>query len=228
VPYNYRSVPIGVDAVNGAPVYHPYSIANAWNQCNGEQNRTITPAPVSILPGNLGPTDSPQTIEVPHPFFVARPYAMSTGGSPIEPRANAGLNSSPDFEWINTAYNNTASPSPAVIMQAHKVPAQQYLYRAQIVGAVEYKRMRGNTDPTHGGQWSPAPSHEQPNRSDVVLIDDRRASEAGVGPAPQAQIGHAPMLSIDSAFGVRTKKPKHRPPALDLSTLSNIKPAEKW
>jgi len=229
VPYNYRSGPVGVDAINGAPAYHPYSTTNAWNQRNVEQSRTIAPAPVSS--GNLGPSDSPQTVEVPprRPFFVARPYAMSTGGSSIEQSANAGSNPSSDFEWINTAYKNAASPSPAVIMQVHKVPAQLVLYGAQAAGAEEHRRTRSNTDPTRGGQWFSTPSNEQPNRPNIVLVDDRRPSEGGIGLTPQTPFrkGHTPALSTDSALGVRSKKPKHRPPPLDLSRLSNIKQAER-
>lgn len=227
MPYSYRSGPIGVDAVNGAPVYHPYGHANAWNQRYIEQSRTITPAPVST--GNLGPTDSTQTLEIPprRPFFVARPYAMSTGESSVEPSANAESNPSSGFEWINSAYKNTATPSPAVIMQVHKVPAQQSLYGAQVAGAEECKRTRSNTDPTRGGQWFSAPSREQPDRSSIVLVNDRRPSEPGVGLAPQARVGHTLTLSTDSVFGVRNKKPKHRPPPLDLSRLSNIKQAER-
>lgn len=225
MPYNHRNGPIGVDAINGTPVYHPYSITNAWNQRSADQNRTITPAPVST--GNLGPTGSPQTIEVPpHRRFVAAwPYAASTGGSSIEPSANAGSNSSTSFEWINTAYKNTASPSPAVIMQAHKVPTQQSLYGVHISGAEEHRRTRSNSHPTR--QWLSAASREQANGSSVVLVDDRRPSEAGAGLNPQVRMGYTPTLSTDSAFGVRTKKLKHRPPPLDLSKLSNIKQAEK-
>jgi len=218
VPYNYRRGPIGVDAINGTPVYHPYGTVNSWNQRYPEQSRTITPAPVST--GNLGPTSSPQ-------FFVTRPSALSSEGLSTEPSANAGSNPSSGFEWINTAYKNTAPPSPAVIMQAHRVPAQQSLYGAHIAGAEEYRRTRSNTDPTGGGQWFSAPSREQPNRSNIVLVDDRRPSETGVGQTPQARVGHTPTFSADSAFRMRTKKPKHRPPPLDLSRLSNIKQAER-
>jgi hypothetical protein len=232
MPYSYRGGPVGVSAINGAPVYHPYGTTNAWNQRNANQSRTMNPTPVSTR--NLGPTGSPQTIEVPprRPFIVVRPYAMSTGGSSIEHSANAGSNPSSGLEWINTAYKNTASPSPAapspaVIMQAHKIPAQQSLYGAHVASTEEYRRTRSNTDPTRDGQWFSAPSREQPNQSRIILVDDRRPSEAGVGLSPQALIGHAPTLSMDSAFRVGTKKPKHRPPPLDLSRLSNIKQAER-
>ena len=219
MPYSYRSSPVGVDAINGAPVYHPYSTTNTWNQRNAEQSRITTPAPMST--GKLGPTDSPQT------FIVARSHALSTGGSSIQPGANARSNPSSGLDWINTAYKNTASPSPAVIMQAHRVPAQQSLYGARVAGTEEYRRTRSNTDPTREGQWFPAPSREQPTQSNIILVDDRRPSEAGVGQWPQAPMGHAPTRSTDFAFGVGTKKPKRRPPPLDLSRLSNIKQAER-
>jgi len=224
MPYSYRSGPIGVDAINGAPVYHPYGTATAWNQRYIGQSRIITPTPVST--GDLGPTDSTQTIDVPprRPFFVARPYAMSAEESSIEP-TNPGSNPSSGFDWVN-AYRNTATPSPAVIMHAHKVPAQQSLYGAHVAGAEEYRRTRSHTDPTRGGQWF-SPSREQPDRSSIALVDDRRPSEPGVGLTSQARVGHTHTLSTDSAFGVGTKKPKHRPPPLDLSRLSNIKQAER-
>lgn len=227
MPYSYRNGPIGVDAINGTPVYHPYGTANARNQRYTEQGRTITPAPVST--GDLGPADSGQTLEVlpRRPFFVAQPYAMSTEESPIERSANGGSNPSSGFDWINTAYKNTATPSPAVIMQAHKVPAQQSLYGARAAGAEEYRRTRSNTDPTRGGEWFSTPSREQLDRSSIVLVDDRRPSESGVRLTPQARVGHTLTLSTDSAFGVGTKRPKHRPPPLDLSRLSNIKQADR-
>jgi len=223
MPYNQRSGPIGVGAINGAPVYHPYGTTNAWDQRNAGQSRTVTPAPVSTR--YFGPTDTPQAIEVPprRPFIVALPHTMSTGGSSIL-SADAGSNPSSGFEWINTTYKNTATPSPAVIMQAHK---QQPLYGAHIEGTEGHRRTRSNTDPTREGQWSSAPSRERPNQSSIILVNDRRPSEAGVGLSPQVSMGHARMLSTDSAFGVGTKKPKHRPPPLDLSRLSNIKQAEK-
>jgi predicted secreted protein len=223
IPFQYRNGPIGVDAINGAPVYHPYGITNTWNQRNGEQSRLVTPIPASI--GNFGPTGSPQTVEVPprQPFFVAPSYAMSTGGSSVEFN---GSNPSSGFEWISTAYKNTASLSPAIIMQAHKVPAQQALYGPHAAGTDGHRRTRSNTDPTRG-QWFP--SHGKTNQSNVVLVDDRRPSEGGVGQTLQLpfRMGHAPALSTDSALGVGIKKPKHRPPPLDLSRLSNVKQAEK-
>lgn len=226
IPYQYRNGPIGVDAINGAPVYHPYSTTNTWNQRNVEQSGLVTPAPA--LTGNLGPTGSPQTVEVPprRPFFVAPSYGMSTGGSSIESNANAGSNPSSGFEWISTAYKNTASPSPAIIMQVHKVPAQQALYGPHGAGTDGHRRTRSNTDPTRG-QWFP--SRGETNQSNVVLVDDRRPSEGGVGQTLQSpfRMGHATALSTDSAFGVGAKKPKHRPPPLDLSRLSNVKQAER-
>ena len=203
MPYNYRGGPIGVDAINGAPVYRPYSTTNTWNQRSADQNRTMTPAPVSTR--NFGFTD------------------MSTGGSPI-PSANIGSNPGSGLGWVNKC---TASPSPAVIMQAHKVPMQQSLYGAQIAGTLEYRRTRSNTDPTREGQWFSTLSRSQPNPSSIILVDDRRPSETGVGQSPQASMGHGPNRSTDSAFGVGTKRPKHRPPPLDLSRLSNIKQAER-
>ena len=206
MPYNYRGGPIGVDAINGAPVYRPYSTTNAWNQRRADQSRTMTPAPVSTR--NFGFTD------------------MSTGGSPI-PSANIGSNPGSSLGWINTTYKHTASPSPAVIMQAHKVPVQQSMYGAHMAGTGEYRRTRSNTDPTREGQWFSTLSRSQPNQSSIILVDDRRPSEAGVGLSPQVSMGHAPNLSTDSAIGLRTKKPKHRPPPLDLSRLSNIKQAER-
>jgi len=220
MPHNYRSGPIGVDAINGAPVYHPYSTTNAWNQRNTGQGRTITPIPASI--GSLGSPDYPQTVEVPprRAFFAPRSYALSAGGSSVEPSANAGSNPSSGFEWINTAYKNTASPSPAVIMQVHKVPPQQSLYVAHATGAEEHRRTRSNTDPTHE-QWFSAPSRKQPDRSSVALVEYRRPSEPGTS------LTHAPTLSTDSAFRTGSKKPKYRPPPLDLSRLSNITQAEK-
>ena len=226
MPFSYRSGPVGVDAINGAPVYRPYSTANAWNQRSADQSRTMTPAPVSTR--TFGSTDSPQSIEVPprRPYIVARPHEMSAGGSSI-PSANVGSNPSSGFEWINATYKSTASPSPAVIMRAHKVPAQPSLYGAQIAGTEEYRRTRSNTDPTREGQWFSTPSRSQPNQSSIILVDDRRPSEAGVGLSPQVSMGHAPMPSTDSAFGVGTKKTKRRPPPLDLSRLSNIKQAER-
>jgi hypothetical protein len=227
MPYSHRSGPAGVDAINGTPVYHPYGTTNAWNQRNVEQSRTMTPASASLSIRHFGPTNPPQTIEVPlrRPFIAARPHGLSTGGSPI-PSANAGSNPSSDFEWINNASKNTPSPSPAVIMQAQKVPAQQSLYGAYIAGTEEYRRTRSNTDPTREGQWFSAPSREQRNQSSILLINDRRPSEAGVGLSPQVPMGSA-LFSTDSAFGVKTKKPKRRPPPLDLSRLSNIKQAER-
>lgn len=202
VPYSYRGGPIGVDAINGAPVYRPYSTTNTWNQRSADQSRIMTPAPMSTR--NFGSTD------------------MSTGGSPM-PSANPGSG----LGWVNTTYKCTAPPSPAVIMQAHKVPVQQSLYGAQIAGTGEYRRARSNTDPTREGQWFSTISRSQPNQSSIILVDERRPSEAGVGLSPQVSMGHAPSLSTDSAFGVGTKKPKHRPPPLDLSRLSNIKQAER-
>ena len=222
MPYHHRNGPIGVNAINGTPAYHPYSTTNTWNQWNAEQSRTTTPASVSTRPA-----DSPQTIEAPprRPFIVARPHGMSTGRSSI-PSANAGSNRSSDIEWVNNTYRNTDSPSPAVIMQAHKVPAQQVLYGAHITGTKEKRRTRSNTDPAREG-WLAAPSREQRNQSSILLVNDRRPSEAGVGLSPQISMGSAPMFSTDSAFGVKPKKPKHRPPPLDLSRLSNIKQAER-
>ena len=223
MPYHHRSGPIGVDAINGTPAYHPYGTTNAWNQRNAEQSRTMTPASVSTR--HFGPTDSTQTIEghPRRPFTVARSHAMSTGGSPIT-SANSGSNPSSALECIDSTYKKTASPSPAVVMRAHKVPAQQSLYGAHVAGTEEYRRSRSNTDLTRDGQWF---SSEQRNQSSIILVDDRRPSEAGVGLSPQVSMGSAPMFSRDPAFGVRTKKPKHRPPPLDLSRLSNIKQAER-
>jgi len=203
MPYSYRGGPIGVDAINGTPVYRPYSTTNTWNQRSTDQSRTMTPAPVSTR--NFGSTD------------------MSMGGSPT-PSANIGSNPGSGPGWANATYKCAASPSPAVIMQAHKVPVQQSLYGAQNAG---YRRTRSNTDPTREGQWFSTISRSQPNQSSIILVDERRPSEAGVGLSPQVSMGHAHSLSTDSAFGVGTKKPKHRPPPLDLSRLSNIKQAER-